>query len=149
MRIPVDGNCVFALLLNWLRGNTDSFNLVRFKVVDNMLGKLKEACNKFIVNKFPRSVINYRNVVDYVVKSNMRRNSTWCTDVELFATALLLQRYIWVLSSDMGNKWMVFSGRGAKVIDTLESPPVNIADSIYINHNEVHYGPILWVDLGA
>ena len=55
-----------------------------------MIGKLKGACNKFIVNKFPMSVFNYRNVADYVVESNMKRNSTWGTDVELFATALLL-----------------------------------------------------------
>ena len=135
-----------------MTGNIDSLNLVRLKVVDNMLGKLKEACNKFIVNKyivnkFPKSVINYRNVADYVVKSNMKRNSTWGTDVELFATALLLQTDVWVFSSDMGNKWMVLSGRGAKLIDTLESPPVNIAGFIYINHNGVHYEPILRVDL--
>ena len=57
------------------------------------------------------------------MKSNMKRNSTWGTDVELFATALLIQTDIWIFSSDMGNKWMVFSGRGAKLIDTLESPP--------------------------
>ena len=112
-----------------------------------MVGKLKEACNKFIVNKFPMSVINYRNVADYVVKSNMKRNSTWGTDVELFATALLLHTDIWVFSSDMGNKWMVFSGRGAKLLETLESPPGNNAGSIYINHNGVHYEPILRVDL--
>ena len=81
-------------------------------------------------------------MADYVVKSNMKRNSTWGTDVELFATALLLQTDIWIFSSDMGNKWMVFSGRGAKLIDTVESPPVNIAGSIYINYNGVHYEPI-------
>ena len=85
-----------------------------------MVVKLNEACNKFIVNKFPKSVINYRNVAVYVVKSNMKRNSTWRTDVELFAAALLLQTNIWVFSSDMGNELMVFLVRGAKLIDTLE-----------------------------
>ena len=64
----------------------------------------------------------------------------------LFATALLLQTAIWIFSSDMDNKWMEFSGRGAKLIDTLESPPVNIAGSISIKHNGVHYEPILRVD---
>ena len=93
-------------------GNIDSFNLVRLKVVENMVGKLKEACDKFIVNKFPKSLITYRNVANYVVKSNMKRNSTWGTDVKLFATALLLQTDIWIFNSDMGNKRMVFSGRG-------------------------------------
>ena len=147
LRIPGDGNCLFASLSYWLTGNNDNFNLVRLKVVENMVGKLKEACNKFIVNKFPKSEINYCNVADYVVKSNMKRNSTWGTDVELFATALLLHTDIWVFSSDMGNKWMIFSGRGAKLLETLESPPGNNAGSIYINHNGVHYEPILRVDL--
>ena len=93
----------FASLSYWLTGNIDSFNLVRLKVVENMLGRLKEGCKKFIINKFPMSVINYRNVADYVVKSNMKRNSTWGADVEFFAIALLLQTDIWVFSSDMGN----------------------------------------------
>ena len=147
LRIPGDQNCLFPSLSYWLTGNIDSFNLVRLKVVENMVVKLKEACIKFIVNKFPNSVINYRNVADYVVKSNMKKNSTWGTNVELFATALLLQTDIWIFSSDMGNNWMVFSGRGAKLIDTVESLPVNIAGSIYINHNGVHYEAILRVEL--
>ena len=79
-----------------------SFNLVRLKVVENMVGKLKQACNKFIVNKFPKSVINNRNVADNVVKSNMKRNSKWGTDVELFPTGLLQQTDIWIFSSGMG-----------------------------------------------
>ena len=54
LRIPGDGNCLLASLSYWLTGNIDSFNLVRLKVVENMVGNLKEACNKFIVNKFPR-----------------------------------------------------------------------------------------------
>ena len=54
-----------------------------------------------------------------------------------------------VFNSDMGNKWMVFQGRGAELIDTLESPPVNIAGSIFIKDNGVHYEPILRVDLGV
>ena len=131
LRIPGDENCLFASLSYWLTGNIDSFNLVGFKVVENMVGELKEACNKFIVNKFTNSVINYRNVADYVVKSNMERNSTRGTDVLLFATTLFIQTDIWIFSSDMANKWMVFSGRGAKLIDTVESPPINIAGSIY------------------
>ena len=73
----------------------------------------------------------------------MRRNCTWGTDMELFAAALLFKTDIWVFSSDMGNKWMVFSGKGANLIDALTSPPVSNAGSIYINHNGVHYEPIL------
>ena len=49
--IPGDGNCLFSSLLYWLTGVIDYFNKVRLTVVENMVGKLKEACNKFIVNE--------------------------------------------------------------------------------------------------
>ena len=49
------------------------------------------------------------------------------------------------ISSDMGNKLMVFSGKGAKLIDALTLPPVNNAGSLYINHNGIDYEPILRV----
>ena len=83
------------------------------------------------MNIFPKCVSNYHNVADYMVKSNMRRNYTWGGDVEMFAAALLMRTDIWIYSSDMGNKWMVFSGRGSKLIYALELPPANDAGSIY------------------
>ena len=45
----------------------------------------------------------------------------------------------------MGHKWMILSGRGASLMDAIQSP-VNTAGSIYLNHNVVHYEPILRVD---
>ena len=128
MKITVDGNCLFTSLSYWLTGNTDHSSLIRLKIVDNMVGKLKDACNKFIVNKFPKSAINYRNVSDYIVKTSMRRNYTWGTDEELFAAALLFRTDIWVFSSDIGNKWIIFSGKGAKLFDAITSPLVNNQD---------------------
>ena len=143
--IPGDGNCLFSSLSYWLTGNIDNFHKIRMLIVENMTGNLKEACFKFIVNKFPRTVFNYRNVKDYIAKSRMDKNRTWGTDVELFCASLLFQTDIWIFSTDIGNKWMMFSGRGAKLIDALDSPPVNTAGSIYLNHNGVHYEPILEV----
>ena len=75
--IPGDGNCLFSSLSYWLTGSIDYFKKVRLTVVENMVGKLKEACNKFIVNKFPMGAINFRNVSDYIAKSGMRRNCKW------------------------------------------------------------------------
>ena len=57
--IPGDSNCLFSSLSYCLTGNIDYFNKVQLTVVENMFGKLKEACNKFIVNKIPMSAINY------------------------------------------------------------------------------------------
>ena len=76
----------------------------------------------------------------------MRRNCKWGTDVEIFAAALLFKTDIWVFSSDIGGRWMIFSGKGAKLIDALESTEVNTAGAIYLNHNGAHYEPILIVD---
>ena len=74
----------------------------------------------------------------------MRRNCTWCTDVDLFDVALLFHTDILVFSSDIGKKWMVFFDMGAKLIEALESPLVNNARFIYLNHNGAHYEPRDW-----
>ena len=41
---------------------------------------------------------------------------------------------------------MFISGRGTNLNDTLASPPVNPAGSIYLYHNSVHYEPIIGVE---
>ena len=96
--------------------------------------------------------VSNRNVSDYIVKSKLRNNSIWGTDtvlkqiilhVELFALALLLRTDIWIYSTEFGNEWMLFSGRGASLIDALTLPVVNTAGSIYLNHNGLHYEPVL------
>ena len=141
--IPGDGNCPLSSISYCLTGNMDNFHKIRAIIVDNMIGNLKEACNKFIANKFTMSAINFRNVNDYIVKPKMRNNSTWGTDVELIALALLLRTNIWIYSTEFGNKWMLFSGRGASLIDALTQPVVNTGGSIYLNHNGLHYEPVL------
>ena len=71
-------------------------------------------------NKFPKCASN-----GLCCKVNMRRNYTG--DVEMFAAALLMWTDIWIFSSDIGNKLMIFSGRGSKLIDALEYPPAKDA----------------------
>ena len=43
----------------------------------------------------------------------------------------------------MGNKWMVFSDKGAMLTDVLTPPPINNTGSIHSNHNGFHYETIL------
>ena len=50
---------------------------------------------------------------------------------------------ILICSTEFGNEWMLFSGRGASLIDALTLPVVNTAGSIYLNHNGLHYEPVL------
>ena len=66
-----------ATLSYWMTGRIGSVSLERFKVIENMFGKLKEVCNNVIMNKFPKCASNYHTVAEYVVKSNMKRKYTW------------------------------------------------------------------------
>ena len=96
LHISGDGNYLFYSISYYMTGNIDNCNKIRTIIVDNVVGKLKEPCNKFIMNKFPRTVNNYRNVNDCVIKSKMRTNTTWSADVELCAVELLIQTDIWI-----------------------------------------------------
>ena len=75
--IPGDGNYLSSSISYYLTGNMDKFRKIRTIIVDYMIGKLKEACNKFIENKLPRSAINFRNVNDYIIKSNFVITQLW------------------------------------------------------------------------
>ena len=73
----------------------------------------------------------------------MRLKQTWGGDIELFYIALILKTDIWVLTSDMGNKWMIYSGKGANLEQMMDTPPSNNAGSCYIKHTGNHYEPVL------
>ena len=61
---------------------------------------------------------------------------------ELFAVALLFNTDIWVFTSNMGNKWMVFSSSGASLEKVMTLPPANEAGSLYIRHTGDHNEPV-------
>ena len=69
------------------------------------MGKLAQVCEKFIGCKFPKTVINYRSIKNYIIKSNMQVNKIWGTDLELFAVALLFRTDIWVFTRWGINGW--------------------------------------------
>ena len=141
--VPMDGNCLFSSLSYLITGSIDNHHQMRLIITDNMGGKFKATCDKFIRNKYPRSVINYRNTKDYITKSNMRGTKTWGTDLELFAATLIFKTDIWVYTNDMGNKWMIYSGKGASLDQIIKAPPANEKGSLYIRHASNHYEPIL------
>ena len=88
-------------------------------------------------------MINYRNIKDYITKSNMRGAKTWGTYLELFAAALIFKTDIWVYTNDMGNKWMIYSGKGASLDQIIKTPPANEEGSLYIRHVSNHYETII------
>ena len=68
-------------------------------------------------------------------------------DIELFSIALLLNTDIWVSTTEMKNSWMVYSGKGASLMEIMISPPANDAGSYYIQHAGNHYEPILELNI--
>ena len=66
--IPKDGNCLFTTLTYLITGSIDNYHKMRLSITNNMMGRFHDVCHKFIRNKFPRSVINYRNTKDYLIK---------------------------------------------------------------------------------
>ena len=67
---------------------------MRLLITNNLIGKLAHVCEKFIGCKFPKTVINYRSIKNYINKSKMQVNKIWGTDLELFAFALLFKTNI-------------------------------------------------------
>ena len=72
----------------------------------------------------------------------MNRLRKWATDLEVFATALLLKTDIWVFWGPTGTRWAGFSGHGKKLDTFLNNPT---SKGIYIQNLGCHYEPILSV----
>ena len=135
-RIPGDGNCLFSSLSYIITGSTSHNHKIRKIITESIVRKLSQICLKFIQNKFP---LTFRSTKEYISKSNMNMDKTWGGDIELFSIALLLNTDIWVSTTEMKNSWMVYSGKGASLMEIMSSPPANDAGSCYIQHAVNHY----------
>ena len=101
-------------------------------------------CNKFLSSKCEYKEGNYRNIQDWANKTRMNKIGSWATDVEIFATALLLETDIWVFLGQGGTRWVGFSGYGYNLDRFLQEP---ISNGIYIRNLSCHYEPILYLEL--
>ena len=72
----------------------------------------------------------------------MHMDKIWGGDNELFWMALLINKDIWVITTEMKNKWMVYSGKGGSLEQIMDSPPANDAGSCNIKITEDHSEPI-------
>lgn len=93
--IVPDGNCYFRTISFLLTGSQSNYVKVRSLLIFNMLGKLKTSCDKFLRTKYVYQQSNFRAVQDWINKTGMHRDGQWATDLEIFATALLLNIDIW------------------------------------------------------
>ena len=140
--IAGDGNCYFRTISHLLTGSQSNYGSLRSLLIGNMLGKLKTSCNKFLRTKYVYQQSNYRSVQDWINKTGMNKDGKWATDLEVFATALLLNIDIWVYLGSAGTRWVVFSGKGFGLDEALKNPT---ATGLYIQNMHCHYEPILAV----
>ena len=87
---PGDGNCYFSTISYLITGTRIYHKELSAILVENMLGKLSANCNIFLRTKYIYTQGNYRNVQDWINKMGINRAGKWATDLEVFATSLLL-----------------------------------------------------------
>ena len=104
---------LFSSLTYVITGGIDQYHETRLIITNNIMGRLVQVCDKFIKHKYPKTVINYRSTKN-ICKSNMQRDNTWGSGLELFAAALFFRTDIWVFTSDIGNKWTIYFGKRCK-----------------------------------
>ena len=120
MEYIIDGNYYFSSI-SYLITVCQGYHLdIQNLIVENMLGKLRKSCNKYLLTKYVYTQGNYRNVQDWVNKMGMNKNRKWATDLEVFATALLFNIDIWGFLG-----WASFSGNGSRFDQLIKTPTSN------------------------
>lgn len=124
-----DGNCFFRAISFSLTNSEDFHNIVRNAVCEHMLEN-RELFHPFLNNEL--------SVETHLLSSQMLQEGTWATEIEIFATAHLLNTDIYTFS---GGCWVRFS------IKDVESSAQNRTGAIYLNHRQQnHYDVVLSVN---
>ncbi|XP_039298709.1 uncharacterized protein LOC120354851 [Nilaparvata lugens] len=128
-----DGNCWFRSISYIITGSEEHHTIVRKKLVHFMRS---EPMCKRIRNAFPPDDI----------KHDMDRNGVWATDIEIFATAEMLDTDIFIYSKISNDKkiWQTFSKTFISKEGNTEADDFN--KSVYItNESGVHFEVVLSV----
>lgn len=124
-----DGNCFFRAVSFSLTNSEDFHNVMRNAVCQHML-EYKELFQQFLNNE--------QSVESHISSCKMNQEGKWATEVEIFATAHLLNTDIYTFS---GGSWMRFS------VDDVEPYELNRTGAIYLNHHQQnHYNVVLSVN---
>lgn len=127
--ITGDGNCFFRAISFSLTNSEDFHNIIRNAVCAHMIK------NKDLFKPFLRD--SSQTVDCYLSSTQMLQEGTWATEVEIFATAHLLNVDIYKYS---GECWLKFSV--CQIETCMQSRP----GAIYLNHHQQnHYNIVLSV----
>lgn len=124
-----DGNCFLRAVSFSLTNSEDFLSIVRNLVCQHMME------NKDLLEPFLNSV---QSIDDYLDSSQMSQGETWATEVEIFATAHLLNTDIYTYS---GGCWIGFA------VNDVKSSDQETTSAIYLNnHHQNHYNVVLSVN---
>lgn len=116
-----DGNCWFRSLSMCITGSETNHKEVRQKL-----------CEYMTINPKVQHYIGAQNVNTYLIEKKMMKDRTWATDIEIYASALLLETDVYVF---LNSAWQRFSKTGI-----LRDIPDIHERSVYINNvNANHY----------
>ncbi|XP_062614203.1 uncharacterized protein LOC134275940 [Saccostrea cucullata] len=125
-----DGNCFFRAVSFSLTNSEDFHNIMRKAVCEHMMR------NKELFKPFLKDGI--QSVESHMSSTQMSQEGTWATEVEIFATAHLLNIDLYTYS---GGSWLRFS---VKEVDPCRQRRTG---AIYLNHyQQNHYNVVLSVN---
>ncbi|XP_016656023.1 uncharacterized protein LOC107882322 [Acyrthosiphon pisum] len=104
-----DGNCWYRCISLWINGSEEHHELVRLKLYQF-----------FMTDNRVRAYVG--DIDSYLDINPLNVIGTWATDVEIFATALMLNTNIYIYS-DYHKSWQLFGKNG------------NYKDGVRVNEN--------------
>lgn len=128
-KILGEGNCFFRAVSFSLTNSEDFHNVIRNSVCNHMIE------NRVLFQPF----LNCEQCVEsHISSTRMLHEGTWATEVEIFATAHLLNTDLYTFS---GGRWIKFSGNDVEPSMQIRS------EGIYLNHHQQnHYNVVLSVN---
>ncbi|XP_062614313.1 uncharacterized protein LOC134276047 [Saccostrea cucullata] len=125
-----DGNCFFRAVSFSLTNSEDFHNIVRKAVCEHMMG------NKELFKPFLKDGV--QSVESHMSSTQMSQESTWATEVEIFATAHMLNTDLYTYS---GGCWLRF------LVAEVDPCRQSRTGAIYLNHHQQnHYNVVLSVN---
>ncbi|XP_062618494.1 uncharacterized protein LOC134280069 [Saccostrea cucullata] len=125
-----DGNCFFRAVSYSLTNSEDFHDIMRIAVCEHMMG------NKELFKPFLKDGI--QSVESHMSSTQMSQEGTWATEVEIFATAHLLNIDLYTYS---GGCWLRFS------VAEVDPCRQSRTGAIYLNHDQQnHYNVVLSVN---
>ena len=125
-----DGDCMFCTISHMISGTEEQHMSVRAAVCSHMLNN-----SPLLLDKHIRG---YTSMEEYITKTDMNKDGTWGTLLELLTVAHLLQANVYNWNVQQRN-WYEFGHSIVQAV-TCDNTP---RKSIYLRHTGNHYDVVI------